>query len=94
MPLAGAKEPATATVVLQIRRFEQNMRYVPQSDLLEILIAYAPASSRQSLSVCPGATADLRTAGKLDPKPTPAPLPPRRPHVPSVVLAKKNKRRR
>ena len=31
---------------------------------------------------------------KLDPKPKPEPLPPRKPHVPSLVLAKKNKRRR
>ena len=31
---------------------------------------------------------------KLDPKPTPEPLPPRKPYVPSLVLAKKNKRRR
>jgi len=31
---------------------------------------------------------------KLDPKPKPEPLPPRKPYVPSWVLAKKNKRRR
>ena len=31
---------------------------------------------------------------KLDPKPTPEPLPPRKPYVPSLVLAKKNKRPR
>ena len=31
---------------------------------------------------------------KLDPKPTPTPLPPRKPYVPSLVLQRKSKRRR
>jgi hypothetical protein len=31
---------------------------------------------------------------KLDPKPKPEPLPPRKPFVPSLVLQKKNRRRR
>ena len=31
---------------------------------------------------------------KLDPKPTPEPLPPRKPYVPRSVLQRKNKRRR
>jgi hypothetical protein len=31
---------------------------------------------------------------KLDPKPKPEPLPPRKPFVPSLVLQRRNKRRR
>ena len=34
------------------------------------------------------------TLAKLDPKPKPEPLPPKKPYVPSLVLQRKNKRRR
>jgi hypothetical protein len=34
------------------------------------------------------------TLAKLDPTPKPEPLPPRKPYVPSLVLQRKNKRRR
>jgi hypothetical protein len=53
------------------------------------------ASSRLSPIRSPRRCGPIREAlAKVDPKPTPAPLPPRKPYVLSLVLAKKNKRRR
>jgi hypothetical protein len=59
------------------------------------LIAYARSKFAAEPHPFAPALRPIREAlAKLDPKPTPAPLPPRKPYVPSLLLTKKNKRRR
>lgn len=59
------------------------------------LIAYARGKfAAEPYPFAPALRPVRQALSKLDPKPTPAPLPPRKPYVPILVLAKKNKRRR
>jgi len=59
------------------------------------LIAYARCKFAVEPYPFAPALRPIREAlAKLDPKPTPAPLPQRRPYVPSLVLQRKNKRPR
>ena len=64
-------------------------------DEIHGLIAYARDKfANEQYPFAPSLRPIRETLAKLDPKPTPEPLPPRKPYVPSLVLAKKNKRRR
>ena len=64
-------------------------------DEIHGLIAYARDKFGDEPYPFAPALRPIREAlAKLDPKPKPEPLPPRKPYVPSLVLAKKNKRRR
>jgi hypothetical protein len=59
------------------------------------LIAYARDKfATEQYPFAPSLRPVREVLAKLDPKPTPEPLPPRQPFVPSLVLAKKNGRRR
>jgi hypothetical protein len=59
------------------------------------LIAYARDKFGDERYPFAPALRPIREAlAKIEPKPTPAPLPPRKPYVPSLVLQRKNKRRR
>jgi hypothetical protein len=58
-------------------------------------MAYAPGKFvAEPYPLAPALRPIREALAKLDPKPKPEPLPPRKPYVPSLVLAKKNKRRR
>jgi hypothetical protein len=64
-------------------------------DEIHGLIAYARDKFGDERYPFAPALRPIREAlAKLDPKPTPEPLPPRKPYVPSLLLQKKNKRRR
>ena len=69
--------------------------YVPTDGEIHGLIAYARdkfGDERYPFAPAPRPIRD--TLAKLDPKPKPEPLPPKKPYVPSLVLQRKNKRRR
>jgi len=77
--------------------FEQNLRYVPHltDDEIHGLIAYARRKfAAEPYPFAPALRPIREALAKLDPKPKPEPLPPRKPYVPSLVLQRKNKRRR
>ena len=64
-------------------------------DEIHGLIAYARDKfAAESYPFAPALRPVREVLAKLDPKPKPEPLPPRKPFVPSLVLTKKNKRRR
>ena len=64
-------------------------------DEIHGLIAYARDKfAAESYRFAPALRPIREALAKLDPKPTPEPLPPRKPYEPSLVLQRKNKRRR
>jgi hypothetical protein len=78
--------------------FDPNMRYVPQPYRRRnprLDIAYAGDKfAAEPYPFAPALRPIREALAKLDPKPKPEPLRPRKAYVPSLMLAKKNRQRR
>jgi hypothetical protein len=73
----------------------QGMSLNLTNDEIHGLIAYARDKfAAESYSFAPALRPIREALAKLDPQPVPQPPAPKKPYVPSLVLAKKNKRRR
>ena len=65
------------------------------NDDIEHLISYARGKfEEERYPFAPALKPVREVLAKLDPEPSLAPLPPKRPYVPSLVLQRRNKRRR